>query len=162
MGRGRRFADSGPAHAVVGVAFARAIANDGPMRTPFCFFLLGLSTIACGNDNPPYVGTPADLIGVGAQCKTDADCLRTEAGVQHCLTEFKGGYCGLKGCTKSADCPAGSGCVTYSTGTTYCFRICTDKSECNLNRTPDIESNCSSNVNFVDGKPGTKACVPPS
>ena len=116
---------------------------------------------ACGNDPPPYYGTQADLIGVGAACKTDADCLHTEAGVQHCLTEFKGGYCGLKGCTASTDCPAGSGCVNYNSGT-YCFRRCADKSECNLNRTPDVESNCSSNIDFVEGKTSDKPCIPPS
>jgi hypothetical protein len=131
------------------------------MRALLILTAFGLEFVACGNDNPPPYGTPADMIGVGAACRTDADCLHTEAGVQHCLTEFKGGYCGLKGCATSADCPAGSGCVIQGS-TTYCFRQCADKSECNLNRTPDEESNCSSSVAFVDGKVGGKACVPPS
>lgn len=121
--------------------------------------LLTVCTTACGNDPPPYYGTQADLIGVGAACKSDADCFHTEAGVQNCLTEFKGGYCGLKGCTKSTECPAGSGCANYN-GASYCFRECAEKTDCNLNRTPDIESNCSSNVDFVD-KSG-KVCVPPN
>jgi len=44
----------------------------------------------------------------------------------------------------------------------YCFRICVDKAECNLNRDVDVEANCSSSVDFVDGKKGAKACIPPS
>jgi hypothetical protein len=131
-------------------------------RAPFALAFLGLWFAACGSDPPPpYVGTQADLIGVGATCRTDADCFRPEGSVQNCLTEFKGGYCGLKGCTVSTDCPAGSGCVTYS-GSTYCFRRCKDKAECNLNRPQADESNCSSNINFVEGNATDKPCVPPS
>lgn len=121
-----------------------------------------LCPAACGSDNPGPIGTPADTIGVGAVCKVDADCLQTDAMHQQCLTEFKGGYCGLKGCTRDADCPYGSQCVVFSTGTNYCFRTCADKSECNLNRPPDVESNCSANIEFADGKKGSKACVPPT
>lgn len=122
---------------------------------------IGLWLAACGSDPPPYNGTQADLIGVGAICKVDIDCLQTDAAHQQCLTEFKGGYCGLKGCTTSADCPAGSGCVTYN-GATYCFRRCKEKAECNLNRPLELESNCSSNIDFVEGKAGDKPCIPPS
>jgi hypothetical protein len=149
------------------VARPRQMSDDVAMRTHVLIGVIGLSLLGlsiggCGDDNPPpYTGTPADLVGVGAVCKTDTDCLHTDAGVQHCLTEFKGGYCGLKGCTASADCPAGSGCVNYN-GATYCFRRCADKSECNLNRPVDLESNCSSNVDFVEGKSSDKPCVPPS
>jgi hypothetical protein len=122
---------------------------------------IGLWLAACGDDPPPYPGTQADLIGVGAACKVNTDCLQADAAPQQCLTEFKGGYCGLKGCTTSADCPAGSGCVTYN-GTTYCFRRCKEKAECNLNRALDVESNCSANIDFVEGKAGDKPCIPPS
>lgn len=115
---------------------------------------------ACGGDGSS--GTAADRIGVGAQCAKDSDCLQTGTIVQTCLTEFKGGYCGLKGCTGNAGCPGGSACVTHDNGQNYCFRICADKAECNLNRTADLASNCSSNVDFVDGKSALKACVPPS
>jgi len=136
--------------------------DDFRMRSLARVVPFGLWLFSCGGDDPPpYYGTQADLIGVGAPCKVQADCLQTEAGVQNCLTEFKGGYCGLKGCTTSADCPAGSGCVTYNAAT-YCFRRCKEKTECNLNRPLDIESNCSSNVDFVEGKTGDKPCVPPS
>ena len=34
--------------------------------------------------------------------------------------------------------------------------------ECNANRDLENEANCSSNVDYVDGKTGGKACVPPS
>jgi hypothetical protein len=75
---------------------------------------------------------------------------------------FKGGYCGLKGCEADADCPAGSGCVAHDDGENYCFLLCTEKPQCNYTRPPDIESNCVSNIDFVDGQKSSKACVPPS
>src|SRR5262245_53639735 len=80
-------------------------------------------TNACGDDN---AGKLADRIGVGAQCTKNSDCPQTagEGGiVQTCLTEFKGGYCGLKGCTGDAGCPDGSACVIHDNGQNYCFRI---------------------------------------
>ena len=132
------------------------------MRTLARLVPFGFWMAACGgSDPPPYVGTQADLIGVGAACKVNTDCLQSDAAPQQCLTEFKGGYCGLKGCTTSADCPAGSGCVTYNSAT-YCFRRCKEKVECNLNRSVDVESNCSANIDFVEGKTGDKPCIPPS
>lgn len=112
---------------------------------------LSLGLTACGEE--------ADELGVGAQCSANDDC--TEDG-QQCLTEFKGGYCGVKGCQSDAQCPDGSRCVTHSDSNNYCFRSCTDKSECNVNRDADVESNCSSNVTFADGDKSGKACVPPS
>jgi hypothetical protein len=138
------------------------MADDSRMRTFGRLISLGLCLAACGgHDPPPPYGTQADLIGVGAACRANTDCFQTEGGAQQCLTEFKGGYCGLKGCTTSADCPAGSGCVSYN-GATYCFRRCKEKAECNLNRSIDVESNCSSNIDFVEGKASDKPCIPPS
>ncbi len=111
-------------------------------------------------------GTEADDLGVGAACSGDADCNPADedtdgAQDQQCLTPFKGGYCGLQGCGSDPDCPEGSACVAHDDGQTYCFRICGDKSECNVNRGPDEEANCSANITFVDTFSG-KACVPPS
>lgn len=122
-----------------------------------------LLSIACGGDDH-RVGTAADLIGVGAQCTEDDDCLQPEEGepAQVCLMEFKGGYCGLADCTGDSECPSGSACVLHSDDNTYCFRICRDKAECNLNRVPDVYSNCSANVTFIETTQSAKACVPPS
>jgi hypothetical protein len=106
---------------------------------------------ACGSD--------ADDLGVGAQCTTNDDCNQDD-GAQTCLA-FKGGYCGLQGCTADADCPEASACVAQG-GVNYCFRICVDKPDCNANRDPANEANCSSSVDFVEAKTGVKACVPPS
>lgn len=118
--------------------------------------LLALCLFGCGDDDPP--GTQADRLGVGAECTSDTQCLQG----QSCLG-FKGGYCGIEGCTAdAASCPSGSACVSHDDGNTYCFRICVDKAECNLNRSLDNESNCSSNVEFVDPDVNVKACVPPS
>jgi hypothetical protein len=107
---------------------------------------------ACGSD--------ADSVGVGAQCTMTSDCNTDLKEV--CLTQFKGGYCGLTGCAHDADCPTDSACVAHTDGHAYCFRTCADKLECNANRDVANEANCSSNVQFTDTANGRKACVPPS
>lgn len=107
---------------------------------------------ACGN--------PADQAGIAAKCSTTSDCAKVGDTQLTCLTGFKGGYCGLSGCTKDEDCVTGSACVKEN-GTNYCFRVCTDKPECNANRTADAEANCSANVERV-GASTAKVCVPPS
>ena len=101
-------------------------------------------------------GDDADSIGIAGECTATSEC----ADGLTCLTGFKGGYCGTQGCTADADCPTGSACVTQGS-TNYCFRTCTDKADCNANRTTDNEANCSSNVTFVEAT-NIKACVPPS
>ncbi len=122
-----------------------------------CVLLISGAAAGCGDDS-----TEADRLGVGAQCTEAAEC-RAETTVElSCLTQFKGGYCGLAGCQGDTDCPDGSACVTHDDLENYCFRTCVDKSECNLNRAPENESNCSANIDFVDPQGGTKACVPPS
>ncbi len=114
--------------------------------------------VGCGGDEDDG-GTEADKHGIGATCTKNDDCF--EQG-QTCLS-FKGGYCGVEGCTGDADCPDGSRCVAHtSPAKNYCFRVCTDKTECNRNRSATEEANCSSNVTFVDGAKNGKACVPPS
>lgn len=109
---------------------------------------------ACGDDS-----TEADRLGIGAQCTESNEC-DTEMG-QSCL-QFKGGYCGEAACLHDTDCPEASACIAHTDGTNYCFRTCADKAECNENRDVENEANCSSNVTFVDGTMGRKACVPPS
>jgi hypothetical protein len=120
-----------------------------------------LALAACGDDDG---GTEADRLGVGAECERDDDCPQSDrdGGIsQQCLTEFKGGYCGIENCTGDDDCPERSSCVAHDNGNNYCFRLCDDKPECNLNRAPDNESNCSSSIDWVGDGSG-KACVPPS
>jgi len=119
------------------------------------FGLLGLVmsfAFACGSD--------ADDLGVGAQCTANDQCGQ-EPKAQTCLS-FKGGYCGIVGCTKDADCPDLAKCVAHTDGMNYCFRTCLDKPECNANRAVENESNCSANVTFVEPNTGIKACVPPA
>ena len=52
----------------------------------------------------------------------------------------------------------------HDDGKNYCFRLCADKPECNLYRSPDTEANCTSKVDYVAADKDTtgKACVPPS
>jgi len=120
--------------------------------------LLWMSIPGCGDD-----ATEADRLGVGAQCTDAAECESADENVTlECLTQFTGGYCGLEGCATDSDCPEGSACVTHDDGDNYCFRICGDKVDCNRNRSENNWSNCSANVDFVDGKLDRKACVPPS
>ena len=107
---------------------------------------------ACGSESE------AIKRGVGAECAVNGDC--TETG-QRCLTQFKGGYCGVSACTHDTDCPGGSACVTEDDGVNYCFLICADKPECNPRRSTANESNCTSSLTFVDGTLGRKVCRPP-
>ena len=122
--------------------------------------LVGLA-VGCGNSDGE---TEADRVGVGAECSDAAECESADDEVElECLIQFKGGYCGLEDCAGDADdCPEGSACVAHTDGNNYCFRICQDKPECNRNRTPENESNCSANIDFVDDPQNRKACVPPS
>jgi hypothetical protein len=117
--------------------------------------LVVIAACGCGSSNQ----SEANRRGVGAACSTSTDC--TETG-QTCLTAFKGGYCGVSGCTHDTDCPQGSACVTADDQTNYCFLICTTKTDCNLHRTADVESNCESSLTFIDGTMNRKVCVPPS
>lgn len=130
------------------------------MRAPAVAMVALCALWACDDDK----GTEADRLGVGAECKSNDDCRRDgDGGVNlSCLTQFKGGYCGLEGCSSNEDCPQQSVCVAHDDGERYCFRSCTDKPECNVNRSSDSESNCSANVSYVDNDTRGKACVPPS
>lgn len=123
--------------------------------------------VACGGGGGS--GTEADRIGIAAQCSKNSDCpevAREDGGTYDlvCLTQFKGGYCGLEDCEASVDCPTGSICVKHTDNKNYCFRVCKDKIECNANRTADLEANCSSNFDWAmaSDDDGSKACIPPS
>lgn len=116
--------------------------------------VLGFTIAACGDDDT----SAAIRSGVGDACAIDDDCVHND---QQCLTEFKGGYCGLRDCLADTDCPDGSACVTEA-GVNYCFLICIEKPDCNVRRDPADESNCSGSAVFVDGTLGRKACIPPS
>jgi|SoiMethySBSTD1v2_1073268.scaffolds.fasta_scaffold18412_7 hypothetical protein len=133
-------------------------------RAAMSLVVLALAASGCGDSDPP-MGPPlsqAQYAGVGAACRSgvNADCVQTPAPLE-CLP-FKGGYCGLRGCTKTEDCPLGSACVAHDDGQNYCFLICVEKVDCNPTRPLDAQSNCSSNITFVGGDRGKKACVPPS
>ena len=111
--------------------------------------------VGCGDDDT----SEADRRGVGAQCTANGDCTEAE---QTCLTQFKGGYCGIQNCQNDAACPEGSACVTHDDSNNYCFLVCGNKSDCNTNRSAVNEANCSSSTTFVEGANGRKACIPPS
>lgn len=128
--------------------------------------LLSVQGVACGG--PKDDDTEADRLGVAASCKETAECPEVEIAGEmvqlDCLTQFDAGYCAIRGCDSALDCPGGATCVAHE-GTNYCFRECVDKSECNVNREPDHEANCSSNFDYADSADdvsGVKACIPPS
>lgn len=130
---------------------------------------LALCLAACGDDGGT---TEADRLGVAAECTETAAC----AEGLTCLTDFKGGYCGLQGCTADlpADpatpcpdgelcCPASAVCVAHGDpAVAYCFRVCSEKADCNANRSPDNEANCVGSFEPVDPAYTGKACEPPS
>jgi hypothetical protein len=113
--------------------------------------------VSCGGDDDDDNGTEATRRGLGAACGADGDC--AEAG-QKCLLNFKGGYCGVPDC-KGGDCPAGSACVAHDDGKSYCFLVCVAKTDCNVSRPVEVESNCAGNITGM-GDAVAKACVPPS
>ncbi|MCK5688888.1 hypothetical protein KAI87_06445 [Myxococcota bacterium] len=126
-------------------------------KTVFMIMMLAGLTIgfaACGGDD-------ADSLGIGAECAVNNDCNQDIDPPLVCLDAFSGGYCGLSGCTADVGCPENSICVTYDDEINYCFRACTDKDECNVNRSEDNEANCSSSVDRV-GDTNLKVCLPPS
>lgn len=128
----------------------------------YSYLVLFCLLLACGDDD----GSAADRLGVGASCQRNDQC----ADDQNCLSEFKGGYCGLQGCADDNDCPGGSACVTYDgfsndggpNANNYCFLVCNTKDDCNRNRPLEDESNCSSSIDFIDDTLNRKACIPPS
>ncbi len=75
--------------------------------------------------------------------------------------ELQRGYCGVKNCTTDEGCPGGSACVTHTDAHNYCFLVCAEKTDCNVNRATDNESNCSASITWAATDQG-KACVPPS
>jgi hypothetical protein len=122
-------------------------------RTLYALVAVFLLLLGCG-------GSTSEAIrrGVGSACSASMTC--TETG-QVCLTQFAGGYCGVSACLHDSDCPQGSACVTDDDQVNYCFLVCADKPECNVRRSVDNESNCTSSLTFVDGALGRKVCRPP-
>jgi hypothetical protein len=124
--------------------------------------LASITCTGCGDDDV----SEADRLGVGAECSSDDDCVQSsiDAGFsQRCLRQFKGGYCGIEGCESQLDCPDRAACVAHDDGNRYCFRLCANTPECNLNRSLDNEANCASSIEYVgDDADLGKACVPPS
>jgi hypothetical protein len=117
--------------------------------------LMGTLALGCGDSD-------ADALGVGAECTSNDQCGSGDEDIElSCLTAFKGGYCGLENCTKNADCPENSICVTHEDDENYCFRVCKDKAECNANRGAEVESNCSGSFTAVEAT-NLKVCLPPS
>lgn len=150
----------------IGCHARNRLSNGGARMRALAVGLATWGLLACGDDGG---GTAADRLGVGAECDSDRDCLQShrDGGLsENCLTQFKGGYCGIEDCTASEQCPNGSACVMHEDGHNYCFRLCADKPECNRYRSPDVEANCSSNVEYTGTGAAKdalgKACVPPS
>ena len=56
--------------------------------------------------------------------------------------------------------PGGSACVTDDGQVNYCFLICLDKPECNVRRSVDNESSCTSSLTSLTAA-GRKVCRPP-
>ena len=127
-----------------------------------CFLVV--ASLGCGDDEGDDGTSEAVRRGVGVACAENSDC--TERG-QVCLSEFKGGMCGIADCTTSSECPEGSVCVADpELARNFCLLVCTDKPDCNVRRPAESEANCSSSLNAIDTPDGgtndPKVCRPPS
>ncbi len=111
---------------------------------------------ASGGGAPRKICVPADC-DVGESCAGDADC----ADGLTCLTELKGGYCGSKGCSTNAECPADSACVQHG-DSSYCFKTCQSEFDCSVCRDGKVPGTCRSDVTFVEAGTSGSVCVPPS
>ncbi len=128
---------------------------------------LAIGPLGCGDDGD----SEAEDRGVGEACVSTDECPNVEVSTGgdtaeeplqlECLTEFRGGYCGLRDCTSDDECPEGSLCAMADNGTNYCFLTCGDKPDCNDHRDAQVESNCVSNLRPVDESRTEKVCVPP-
>jgi hypothetical protein len=132
-----------------------------------CVLLVGFSALAgagCGDDDADGSGNAAVRRGVGAACDDDSDCKNDTV----CLTEFKGGMCGIADCTASSQCPNGSVCVADPDfARNFCLLVCDAKSDCNVHRPVADEANCSSTLNEIESADGgagndPKVCRPPN
>jgi len=90
----------------------------------------------CGGQCPPGCsfldrcedGTCIHVNAVGDPCTEDAQC--GEDG--WCLTNFPGGLCLRSGCSDSNPCPTGSGCFSFTDGSTACIKTCDRDSDCRV------------------------------
>jgi hypothetical protein len=76
--------------------------------------LVASGAFSCGD------GNESDRVGIARDCSKNADCPKVGEFQLTCLTIFKGGYCGLAGCVRDADCPLGAARIAEG-GTNYCF-----------------------------------------
>ena len=118
---------------------------------------------ACGDN----VVLETDELGIGAKCSTETDCSpRLQAWTSSkgrgqfpvCLLEFEGGYCSASPCDRDADCPDGSACIRRDAHRFHCLRTCFDNADCNANREPENEAECSPNA--TPAPMGRKVCLP--
>ncbi|MCA9709600.1 MAG: hypothetical protein KDK70_27425 [Myxococcales bacterium] len=135
---------------------------------PWCLLLGATLAVGLGCPHEPEEGNEADHVGVAAQCQVDADCeydpdTDGEPFELRCLTNFKGGYCGVVDCASHDDCPDGSACVFDDSGQNYCFRLCESDADCNQQRPSEVAATCSSSVRFAGSQDlsDARACIPP-
>ncbi|HEV8548050.1 MAG TPA: hypothetical protein VGQ57_03460 [Polyangiaceae bacterium] len=89
---------------------------------------------SCGTTLGCDTATGACIPGtasVGAPCAVDADCQSGLCSPEQAAgsgSAWKGGYC-TQACD-SATCPAGSSCLTYADGTSYCAAACPTAASC--------------------------------
>ena len=119
-----------------------------------CPLVIAVLTLGCGDG-----GTEAQRRGVGAACDDTHEC--TETG-QACLTQFKGGYCGVAKLHDGRDLSAGLRVRHARRRDELLLPGLQREGGLNRSRAVDVEANCSSTAVLVEDPKDRKVCSPPS
>ena len=103
--------------------------NDADCRTAEGY---NCKSVLTSSGMPARACLPSGMGDTGDTCTIYSDC----KGRMDCLTDFKEGYCAMRGCSKDSPCPDGSACVELNAGSA-CLKSCKTDGDCNTGNIND-------------------------